>query len=173
MNVRWADRRGSYFFVIDAFIAGIIILAGVVVLFAQYTEEPIRSTSFYSAEDFFSVLESTELRNFDSRLLRNWSNNGTINNTRVSLLHQLALFNVTNEGERAILLANMTLSSLPDNVGGAIRMGTNAPDKLYWTVLSEQNETAGVFFSSKRIVLLRQTPQQAYPPVIVEVQTWQ
>lgn len=169
-NVRWARyKKGSYFFVIDAFIAGIIILSGVAVLFAQFLETPVKSTAFFSAEDFFAVLESTEIRNYDDAKVNNWTLNGTINDSRVSLLYQFALFNVTGRNYEGKELADIVVRSLPSNVGAEMIIA----DTTYGAKMNESKNESPIFFSAKRILLVRNVPSEIYPPVVIEVQTWQ
>ncbi len=168
--MRWA-RKGSYFYVIDAFVAGIIILAGVAVLFQSYIDDPLTTSAFFTAEDFFSVLEDTEVRNMDSDLIKNWTRNGTINDSTRTLLEQLTFFNATDRDFVLGQFCQEVVEDLPPNVAGSILIDSNVlattPNPLV-----EKNDSY-VFFSSKRIVMIRNSPWEVYDPVLVEVQTWQ
>lgn len=162
-------RKGSYFFVIDAFIAAIVILGGIVVVFAGFFEGSSSTTVFLNAEDTFKVMDGTLVRNYDDPLVRGWIRDGVVNDTSRTLLQQLAYFKVAGDDQNASALAAAIINGLPENVGVEIWLD----DVLYASQESVAKEDNEVFFSSKRIVLLRKRPRDTYPPVVVEVQTWQ
>ncbi|MDD9953820.1 MAG: hypothetical protein OXR66_05790 [Candidatus Woesearchaeota archaeon] len=162
-------KRGSYFFVIDAFIAGLIILGIVVVIFADFFTAPVTTQAYYTAEDFLAFLDSTAVRDYDAAVLRSWTQNGVINDSTRSLLKQLVYFNLTDQGDNAITLANLSTAGVPENIQLAIFVN----DVRYYNSSPSSND-AHIFFSSKRIVLLQnEETHELFTPVIVEVQTWQ
>lgn len=168
------SRKGSYFFVIDAFIAGTIVIAAIVIIFSGFFSQPPSTPAFYTAEDFFLFLDSTQLRDFDSPIVRAWTANGTINDSSVTLLEQLALFIARNNVVEGQQLASVLGTGISGSVQYEIIVDSQS---LYSSVPTSANpldkDDASVFFSSKRIVLLRKQPSDVYPPVLVEVQTWQ
>ena len=162
-------RRGSYFFVIDAFIASIIILGMIVVLFTDYSAKAPATQALYTAEDFLGVIEITNVRDYDDDQVRAWMLDGTINDTSRTLLQQLAYFNVTSNLSQARTLANLTIADVPEQVNVRLLI---AGEAYGWRELVPAGE-ATAFFSSKRIVTLRNYTTALYPPVVIEVQTWQ
>lgn len=168
------SRKGSYFFVIDAFIAGTIIIAAIVIIFSRFFSQSPTTPAFYTAEDFFLLIETTSLRDFDSSLVRDWVANGTINDSSLAILDQMALFVAKNDFGNARELAGILGAGISPSVQYEI---IAEGQSLYSSVPDSANpldkDDASVFFSSKRIVLLRKQPSDVYPPVLVEVQTWQ
>ncbi len=164
-----AARKGSYFFVIDAFVAGIILVGAIVALFTSFSRAPPASQAFYTAEDFLVVLETTKISDYDSATVRNWTADGTINDTSLSLLQQIGYFNASGRDAQARTLANLTLSRVPESVSAQLLIGNQS----YAMRGDADQGKASVFFSSKRILLLRKRPSDLYSPVIVEVRTWQ
>ncbi|MBR9700619.1 hypothetical protein GOV11_02020 [Candidatus Woesearchaeota archaeon] len=175
-------RKGSYFFVIDAFIAGIIILGAVVMMFSDFNARPERTAAFYSAEDLFAVMEGTEIRNYGDTQVRDWINEGVINDSRRTILEQIVEFNQTDSADmqlRAIYLADSVLDGVPNTVGAEIAILGDGGE----IILAKQNPRAAQnkdsYFVAKRIVVLKSKPPTydtqptLYAPVVVEVRTWQ
>lgn len=162
-------RKGSYFFVIDAFIAGIIITGAIVVLYSQFLSGGSEQQAFYTAEDFLRVLESTRVSEIDNDRIRQWRENGTINDSSRTVLQQLAYFNVTGQQVEMGQLAQVMVGWTPDNVGTSLLVA----DGTAATKNEQQRDEADTFFTSKRIALVRQEPPDLFSPVVVEVQTWQ
>jgi hypothetical protein len=162
-------RRGSYFFALDAFIASLIIVAAIALVFTRFLSAQGATQAFYTAEDVLLVLETTNVRDLDSQLVRNWSLNGTINDTSLPVLEQLALFNATGMNAQALSLANLSIASVPEHVNVELSLA----GQTYAQRVGVPKRDASVLFSSKRIVLVRKFPSDAYDPVLVEVQTWQ
>lgn len=163
-------RDGAYFFVIDAFIAGLILLTTIVLLFSHFVERSSSERVFYTAEDFLGFLDSTQVRDFDSARVRSWSADGTINDTSVSLLRQMGYFHARGQQAQLREFANITTQGVPGTVGIEIYVGG---DSQFARVTDPPKDDAPVFFSSKRIVLLRRNATDTYAPALVEVQTWQ
>lgn len=162
-------RKGSYFFVIDAFIAGIIIVGLIVALTVGYQDNPSSGRVFYTAEDFLFVLETTKVNDYDVEIVRNWTRDKVINDTTLSLLDQISLFNATGKNLEAKLLADLSCASVPESVSVMILI--NGHEQGRKEVIAQSDAT--VFFTSKRIVLLRKQPVDLYDPMVFEVQTWQ
>ena len=163
------DRRGSYFFVIDAFVAAIIISGTIVVLLNEFVVRPSEKESFYTAEDVLVLLESTQVRDFGPEIVRDWVANGTIPDGTVSVLQQMALFNSTGNRSYALALANFSLEGVPPQVSARIMIG----GEVYAERMLADDQDADVFFTSNRIVVLRESKTRLFPPVVIEVQTWQ
>lgn len=162
-------RRGSYFFVIDAFIAAIIILGAVVALYSDFLDRPSEIQSLYTAEDFLLFLEGSAVRDVDSALLRAWAANGTINDTGRSMLDQLAQFTMRAMPDERALLGTLALEGVPEQVN--IRLLVDGSHIAERSV--HPSDESEVFFSSKRIILPVSDPPALGQPVLVEVQTWQ
>jgi len=181
-----ACKQGAYFFVLDAFIGSIIIIAAIVVLYSGFTSREQADRQFYAAEDFMGVMETTQIRNYgyESGTIKTMIANKDIADTKLTLLQQLVLFyndhNYANATAFALELANRT----PERTGISICI---THDGVCETPLVQIDETYGradippasdatAIYSSQRIVVLRiasaGVPSTA-PPVIVEVKTWQ
>lgn len=163
------QRRGSYFYVIDAFIASIIIIGAIVLIFSRHAAQQQGKQPLYTAEDFLSAAETTQVRGLDSPLMRTWIANGTVDNPKRTLIQQLALFETKGEANNTAQLAEILASGTPQNMGIEILVNGN---QRFIRQVSNQS-TADTLLSSKRVILLRQSSTSLYDPAIVEVRTWQ
>ena len=163
-------RRGAYFYVIDAFIASILIIGTLIIIFSQYSAQPIATQAFYTAEDLLSTMESTSVRGYDNPTVRNWLSNGTIADGQRTLIEQLVLFNVTGNAQNNTgKLATIVGGTTPSHISIEILLN----NQQFYVRETVPKNSASTVLSAKRIVLLRQGSTQLYSPVIVEVRTWQ
>lgn len=186
---RWAvqrircfhSKKGAYFYVIDAFVAGIIIIGTIVALYARFFSSQSPTQPFYSGEDLLSAMESTQASSYDDDLVRAWVANGTIDAQPRTLLQQLAYFSKNYGNDTAnppSQLCGIVVKRTPKNIGITIKMdGTpyyeRGPAGSDVTIT-----TAATMLSAKRLVV--QPPSNALindpslnTPALVEVFTWQ
>ena len=72
-------KRGSYFFVIDAFIASLIIIMALTYFFKTYFEEPESLQEVTISNDLLSFLESNPVKKLDLDVLYSLRSEGVIN----------------------------------------------------------------------------------------------
>jgi hypothetical protein len=162
-------KKGAYFYVIDAFIASIIIVAAIIVLFSQFYTTSPSSQAYYTAEDFLSAMESTPVRNIDHPLVRAWLSNGTITDPQQSILNQISLFNASGQRQEASNLTRIIADQTAQNIGLEVLIDGK---RLY--IREPRSQTsADSLLSARRIVLLRKNTTALYPPTIIEVRSWQ
>jgi hypothetical protein len=164
------QRKGSYFYVIDAFIASVIVITALVVIFSTFFAQPSSTQVYYTGEDLLTSMESTSSRDYDSTVVRAWIANGTITDPKRTLLQQLALFEATgNAGNTTGVLSGMIAASTPTNIDIEILVN----GRQCYIRQSRLQANADTLLSAKRVVLLRQSPTELYNPIIVEARTWQ
>ncbi len=161
-------RKGSYFYVIDAFIAAIIIVSAVIILFSRFLAQPSPTQAYYTGEELLATLESTKMQTYAHPTTRAWVNNGTVDGQR-SVLEQIALFNITGKLNESKLLAEIVGNTTPRHVG--IEILANGQQLHIYEPMPQQEADSRLV--AQRILLLRKSPTDAYPPVIMEVRTWQ
>jgi hypothetical protein len=179
-------RRGSYFYVIDAFIASIIIVSAIIIIFSRYSAAPSSTQALYTAEDYLTTMESATIRSIDASKVRNWTANGTISDESVSALEQLARFAITSCAGFPLIAApttsagqfvRLTADNAPAHVGMLITATVPAGECTLYNSTAERGTMemgyANALLSSRRILLVRSSPLDTYPPVIIEVRTWQ
>jgi hypothetical protein len=166
---RRLGRKGSYFFVIDACIATIVIVGTLLVLYGSHTYKPSATQSFAAADNFLGYLASTEIGSFDDPQVRSWFTQGLLNDTHAPLLRQLAALNVSARNSEARTLANLTLGAVPPQIGVDLRIAGQS----YASRGTDTQSAAAVTVVAKRIVVVRTGAASAAQPVVIEVRTWQ
>jgi hypothetical protein len=164
------QRRGSYFYVIDAFIASIIIIGALIIIIARFFAQPQPQTAFYTAEDFLSTIETTKVLGYDDGTVRAWVTAWNLSDSSRTLLQQLALFELQgNQGNASGNLSSALGNRTPTNVNIEILVNGNQ------RYIREQRlkDEADTLLTSKRIVLLRRNASDMYDPALIEVRTWQ
>jgi hypothetical protein len=155
--------------VIDAFIATILIVSALVLVYGRHAVIPSSEQAFTAAEGFLLYLENTNIGQFDAFESRAWIAQGVINDTSVSLLYQLAMFNVSGRNDDARTLATLALGAVPPQIGVDLRVA-NA------SVANRSIETEAAAASlvvMKRVAIVRIASGAVASPVVVEVRTWQ
>lgn len=168
------ERRGAYFFVIDAFIGSIIIISAIVVIYSGFSQQQGASQQFYVAEDFMNVIETTQLRNYgyEAGHVKNMTLNGTITDLRSTLAQQMVLFHLTGNSNLKTYSAELA-SRTPERISIVVRIRDGASIAEIANKSVTPYATAVSVYSSQRVIILRQSPTETYRPVIVEVLTWQ
>lgn len=162
-------RKGAYFYVIDAFIASIVIIGALVVLFSQFTSSSTSRQAYHTAEDFLATLTSTAVRNVDDTKVREWITNGTISNPQLSVLQQIGLFKAAGDTASASYLTSIMAAQTTRNVGVEVLINNQ---QIYLKQATAQAD-ADNLLSARRILLTRKDATTMYPPSIIEVKTWQ
>lgn len=85
-------KRGAYFFVIDAMIAGAIIFASLLFIFSTHSVNPEGNPTLRGTEDFLKYIGTTRLREYQSSLVDNMTRDGNITNLDNTLLDQMVSF---------------------------------------------------------------------------------
>jgi len=165
-------RRGAYFYVIDAFLAGIIITGVVVAMLSNQTFRSPQAPVFYTAEDLLSTLESTSIYSYDNQVIRSWILNGNLTDESFTAIEQLAYFSqISNNDNQTGNLSKILATSVPKTVN--VKIVVDGQTRYLRTNDGQSETSAKTLFSSRRIVLVRVNPQSSTIPVLVEVFTWQ
>jgi len=168
--MRGGLRRGSYFFVIDAFIAGAILFLTLVVIFNFFVGPRQTEQSFTYAHDYLAFLTSTQVRDYHDLTIDALS----ISDRRKSLAEQVLIFhNASNDTAAAVILA-AAAQSLPPTVLINVSVQEQAGSQsavLYSRGLSETGQ--------KRTHLVAKSVEYAiinqsglYGPVVMQTEVW-
>ncbi len=113
-------RRGSYFFVLDAFMASAILILTVALVYGLFLTPPSSQQSFAYASDYLLFLTTTQLRDYSSDVVKQMVASEEINDTQATIASQLLLFHNESRDDLAEKLLNDTATTLP--AGLAIRV---------------------------------------------------
>ena len=167
------NKRGAYFFVIDAVMASVVLVAVLIFIFGTYSLAPIQDPTLRSAEDFMNYIANTKIRESDSDLIRNMTFNGTIKRLDNTFMDQMVIFYY---GGNLSLLENITLdvvkSIIPKDRGVLIYLNQSL---IYNSTLNKNASTLNeskLLISSKRIGFHMINETTIYGPVWMEVKVW-
>jgi len=137
------SRRGSYFFVIDAFIAASILVLTLTLIFNFFTSQRQTEQVFTYAQDYLDFLASTQVKDYRIPEITQLIVAGNITNTRVTLAEQVLIFNLSGQNQNAKTILEAVAKSVPENVDLMVtlvdrRTGMNA------TLYSRPSSNAGV-----------------------------
>lgn len=163
-------RRGAYFFVLDAFIAGIIIISTITVIFGSFAVADDSRQSYSLAETLMTFLETTELQSYGGDSRFTLSSNPEFDSSLTILEQIVHFYNVGGEDNEhaAEVLLNDTMKLAPSNAGSSFSIieDVGTPKELYHDNSFVETEDARLQVVSQRVVIVSGTPY------VVEVRVW-
>lgn len=168
------NKRGAYFFVIDALIGSSIIFLGLIIIFNSHVTKTESDTSLRMLSDFITVISTTKIRSFQGAYVQSLINDGNITNRDNTLLEQLTEFYDLNQSgakDTTLImeqyLTEISKTVIPDYRSIAIYMN----DTQLYGVQTILPEEAGTGLSAQRITFYRNSTY-IYGPVLFEVRVW-
>lgn len=166
-------KRGAYFFVLDAFIAGIIIISSLVIVLGTVSIEESSTQNYVLAEDFVFFLENTRVSDYGGEQVFNLTEQGVITDTALTLLEQLVLFYEEfperEEDAEDILEEIARLAPANNGISFSVTDAIGETEFLY-NRTDVNIASARTQLSAQRIVVAR--GQASISPYIFEVRLW-
>ncbi|MBN2459778.1 hypothetical protein JXB28_05830 [Candidatus Woesearchaeota archaeon] len=169
------DKRGAYFFVIDALIGGSIIFIGLILIFSSRVTKTESNPTLSLVNDFVTVISTTQIRSFQGAYVQSLLDDGNITDRDNTLLEQLTEFYWLNQSgirdTTAIMdnyLKEISKTVIPDYRSISISLNNT---RLYHTQ-SLLPEEAGLGVGTQKISFYRINTTHIYGPVLFEVEVW-
>ena len=166
-------KRGAYFFVIDAVVAGAIIVAALLLIFGSHSSKPERQTTVQEGEDFLDYLYSTSVREHDSTLINQMVDDGVITDLDRSLADQLvAFYYAGNTTELTDFAQDISSFNVPPDRGLLLYINSTL---IYNSTLHKPMSTLNssrLVLNPKRMSFLLVNQSALYGPVWIEVKVW-
>lgn len=179
---RTQRRRGSFFFVLDAFIAASILIFTLVLIFSFYAESRRTQQSVTYAQDYLAFLMTTQVNDYRVPSIMTMISSGAITNPRVTLAEQLLIFNANDDDgddEYAETLLELAAMSIPSTVDISVTLlplnsgeGTERPPPIYARSSSSDSSARQTHLSAKSLAYAVGQENELYGPFILEVETW-
>lgn len=171
------NKRGAYFFVLDALLAASIIFISLIIIFTTHNTQPESNPSLRMVEEYTEYLTNTKIRGFQGDYVQRLENDGNITNIDNTLLEQLIEFYYLNEsGKRNTtqIMANYTNETskgvIPDQRYFALYLNTTL---IYnRTNPSFTINESRLVLTSQKISFKRINQTYIYGPIILEVKIW-
>jgi hypothetical protein len=175
------NKRGAYFFVIDAMIAASIIFLSLIIIFTTHSLSPPSESSLRTVQEYTDFLINTKIRGFQGSYTQSLINDGNITNLDNTLLEQLTEFFYLNEsGKRdtMLIMNNFTNETsrgvIPAQISFAVYLNNTATNYglLIYTKTKNKIEDSKLGMSTKKISFKRINETYIYGPIILEVRVW-
>lgn len=164
------NKRGAYFFVIDALIGGAIFLISIIVILGSYMTTAETRQSYLIAEDVMMMLQTTKVLEFRNDYIISLISNGSITNYNQPLSQQIAEFYFTDQTTLATAMTgNILTSIIPEQYG--IIFSIDEHPIFNRTIARDINESR-IVLSSRKIVFIATNQTQFYGPNITELKVW-
>ncbi|MBR9692573.1 hypothetical protein GOV07_01435 [Candidatus Woesearchaeota archaeon] len=175
-----AQKRGAYFFVIDAFLAASILSFTLVLLFTLFIDEPNIEQGFVYAHDYLNFLTTTEIRDFRHDDINDLITKGHITNTRLTLSEQVLIFYeemgvLPGREYNITMLLAAAAESLPPTIAINVSL-REKPDQVWKTLLFDQPPHTDTIrmthLTARSVEYAVKNQDQLVGPYILEVDIW-
>ncbi len=171
------NKRGAYFFVIDALIAAMVIFVSLIIIFTSHNMVPDTSSSVRMIEDYTNFLTNTKVREFQGEYVKDLINDSNITNLDNTLIEQLTEFyyyNTTGKDNTKIMwnfTQEISKGIIPDQRSVIVYMNKT----LLYNRSVSPIKNSNLVLSSKKICFIRivnNTQTFIYGPVMMDVMVW-
>lgn len=173
------DKRGAYFFVIDAFIAVSIIIVVMVVLFSAQSSSPDSKPTLSLLQDFMVFMSSTEMRDLQGNYTLALIADGNITDMDNTILEQVIEFYYINRSTGKNMsgiifkFINETSSGvIPDSRSFTIRVYNDSISSVIFNNSRYPAEGSDLMLGMSKLGFKRINQTAIYGPMIVEVRLW-
>ncbi|HYD03579.1 MAG TPA: hypothetical protein VEC16_04725 [Alphaproteobacteria bacterium] len=165
-------KRG-YYFIIDALVGSTIIFISLMIILNNTARPTKIQYNYELAEDYSTFIITTKLEDISNPYINNLIINGTITDTRLTIMEQVDLFYYNNDLPHAAgMIRNITEPLIPAKYGFEYNMinGTNTVN-IYRRNASDINN-ANVVIVSRKITFLQVNSAVLFGPATTEIKTW-
>ena len=163
------QKRGSYFFVLDVFIAAAVLVLTIIIILSSRANVPDTTQSFLLAEDFMQFMTSTEVRDLTSNFKTQMVLAGEMSNTELNLYQQVAKFYFENKSNLSYgFVESLANGMIPGQYGFSyVLNGT-----VIYNRSIEKLDSSDLVLVSKKITFFKINTKQLFGPVMTEVKVW-
>lgn len=167
------NKRGAYFFVIDAMIAAIVIFISIMVIFTSHNMAPESSPSLRIVEDYTDFLTNTKVNQFQGAYVSSLNITGS-DNTLLEQLVEFYYYNTTGNDTSQIMwnfTSEISRGVIPDQRSVMVYINNT----LIYNRSVSPIEKSNLVLSSKKLSFKRITNSTAtfiYGPVVLDVKVW-
>ena len=167
------NKRGAYFFVIDALIASSVIALSLIIIFTTHNLRHETTPTLRMVEDYSDFLIDTKVRNFQGSYRDKLVSDGNITNLDNTLIEQLTEFYFLNKTrDTTTIMWNFTKEITYGVVPSQRSVSLSINDTVIFSRQNIPPENAELRLSSKKISFKKINSSYVYGPVIVGVSIW-
>ncbi|MBN2142309.1 hypothetical protein JW711_03175 [Candidatus Woesearchaeota archaeon] len=154
---------------IDAIIAGVVLIAALMYIFNTYTLAPEQDPTLRASEDFLKYLSGTKIRDYHSALVTNFTLEGKITDLDNTLLDQIAEFYYKGMSEEMDNLTQEVVDKAVVHERSVLFFFNGT--LLHNRTVSSLSDTK-LLISAKRVTFLRVNETTIFGPAWAEVRIW-
>ncbi|RME52882.1 hypothetical protein D6783_03660 [Candidatus Woesearchaeota archaeon] len=170
-------KKGSYFYVIDAFIASAIIIFTILFITRYAQTDSATPQNINVAEDFMLYLQGTDIRDTDSETVADILKSSVVNETGQTLLTLLTELHYLEKekgctlcGEQLYNLSKELIEDLiPPAFGARFLMNTTP----YYTRQGQTASESMTHFTSQRLTFYQINDSAIFGPLTAHIEVWQ
>lgn len=163
------NKRGAYFFVVDAILGGSIFLITLIIIMSSHINDPIKIQNRLLAEDTMDFLMNTKILDFKNNNLNRLQIEGHITNLENTLFQQISEFYYKgNDTLAANFTSNLLELLLSNQYGYSYYIG----GELIYNTSAETLNTSRVHLTSRKITFYVPNETNMYGPEIAELRLW-
>lgn len=173
------NKRGAYFFVIDALIAASVIFISLIIIFTSHRMVPESSPSLRMIEDYMDFLTTTKVNQFQGGYVTSLNITGS-DNTLLEQLVEFYYYNTTGNDTSQIMwnfTQEISKGIIPDQRGLIVYINDSINNhySLIYNRSVSPMEKSSLVLSSRRLSfkkITNETNTIIYGPVILDVRVW-
>ncbi|MFH1400782.1 MAG: hypothetical protein ABIH41_04640 [Nanoarchaeota archaeon] len=181
------QKRGSYFFVLDVFLAGAIIVLTLVIILSSRSNAPQPQQTYTTAEDFLTSISTTQFRDVQNPWQRRLQEAGFVNRTEWNLdqvVASLDYYDFSTNGSQVwqpvaddtnmsfVFVQSLQEGLVPAQFGFSYALIDGADRRIIYNRSNDTLDSATTVLSARRITFFPIDSSSIYGPVITEVKVW-
>jgi len=174
------SKKRGYFFILDALLATLVIVIGVLLIFSSYVNVPKSTQVELLSDDLMNFLSNTKIKDINNPYAGIggylW-NQGAITDQENTLLQQIGEFYATNKLDVADkFIQNLSAGAVPQQFryevwmdGVTIYPKTKTPEHI------KSRNSTGLLLTSKKLTfgIINRTTSNLWGPYKAEVYVWE
>jgi len=181
MNVSWRPflaRRKGYFFIVDAFLAGIILFTAMIMLLARTNALPPTAQTYQVLDSFMQYVSNTQVRDISSATANALFADGNVTSPDFTVAEQVTEMYDRRQtqaggcnfclGRAGGLIDSVALGNIPDNYGYSYIVNDTSIFQRY----PESRNTSVILASQSIIIFTSKNLTKTIGPYVNRVEVW-
>lgn len=169
------NKRGAYFFVIDALIGASIIFLGLIIILTTHVSKAEPDAALKNLNDYVSFITSTKIRSFSGSYVQQLINDKNITELDNTLVEQLLQFyydNMTGKKDTTLIMKNYIQETIKTAIPEYRSISVLINETTLYESETIKREEARIGLSAKKPVFKRINDTYIYGPLLLEVRVW-
>ena len=162
------NKRGAYFFVLDALIAGAIFIITIMMVLSSNINNPSTTETYNLAESTMNFILNTKVKEFTHPYINKLYSEELINGEH-TLFEQITELHYTGKKEETYNLTRIVLEIMLEEQYG---INYSIGGQTIYNRSQEKRDKARFLLSSQKITFFTGSLTEYHDPEITEVQIW-